>query len=126
MRNPRQLLALVAGVMALVGWQTFNYPPEYLAFSWLWGTLAVIAALLCAVCAVHPLRLLVSFSGAMLVTLSSARALALVGELFAGDFPLDAVRTSFVIAAIIWLLVAVLFYIAWREYVVPWSIGSRR
>lgn len=121
MTTPRQLLAAIAATMFVVGWQTFVYPPDYLAFSTLWATVATIAGVACAACAIHPLRVLVAGSGAVLVTISVGRALVIAAEVYAGAES----RASFIIAGIVWLLVAVLFYVVWREYVIPWSIGSR-
>ena len=44
MTSPRQLLLLSAVAMTVIGWQTFRYPPSYLAFADLWGVLAVAVA----------------------------------------------------------------------------------
>ncbi len=125
MTTPRQLLVAIAATMFVVGWQTFAYPPDFLAFSALWATVACVAGATCAACAIHPARVLVAGSGAVLVTIASGRALAIGAEIYAGGFPSAESRASFIIAGIVWLLVAVLFYVVWREYVIPWSIGSR-
>ena len=124
MTSPRQLLLVSALAMTLVGWQTFRYPPNYLALAPVWGSLAFLAGLVCAWCAWRPTRLLTTLSGAVLSTISVGRALALGRELLARDFPAGELEASFVIAFVTWLLVAILFYVSWREYVVPWAIGT--
>lgn len=125
MTTPRQLLAVIAVTMSIVGWQTFAYPPDFLAFSVVWASAAVAAGITCALCSIRPRRFLVAASGAILVTIAAGRALAIASEVFSDRFPSREARASFIIAGIVWLLVAVLTYVVWREYVIPWSIGSR-
>lgn len=126
MTSPRQLLLLSAVAMTVIGWQTFRYPPSYLAFADLWGVLAVAGGISCALCAWHPRRLLSTSSGAVLCAICAGRSIAIVRELFSRDFSAAELEASFVIAAVTWLLVAALYYVAWREYVVPWAISERR
>lgn len=126
MTTPRQLLVVSACSMLVIGWQTLRYPPDYLAFADLWAALGLLAGLVCAWCAWHPSRVLVTTSGAVLSAICAGRAIAIVRELVTRDFAADELQASFVIAAATWTLVAALFYISWREYVIPWSIGERR
>ncbi len=125
MRTPRQLLVLFAVAMTIVGVETFEYPPSYLTFAWLWATLALVAGAVCAWTAVRPRRFLVSLSGSILVTISAGRAIAIVLEILGRNFPGGETGASFLIAATIWTLVSVLSFVVWREYVLPWSIGLR-
>ena len=123
--TPRQLLVLSALVMLIVGSQTAQYPPDFLAFPYLWVAASFLASLTCLVCAIRPTRVLVALSGATLVTISGARSLAIAGEVIAGNFVSAQAQASFIIAASTWGLISVLFLVVWREYVVPWSIGTR-
>lgn len=125
MTTPRQLLVVIAVTMFVVGWQTFAYPPDFLAFSAVWASAAVAAGITCALCSIRPLRVLVAGSGAILVTIAAGRALAIAAEVMSDQFPSREARASFIIAGAVWVLVAVMFYVVWREYVIPWSIGSR-
>lgn len=107
----------------VIGIQTFRYPPEFLALAPLWCAVAWIAGLSCAAAAVNPRRIYVATSGATLVTSSAARGFALVIEWLHAD---NAREAGFVVGALTWWIVAVLAFVVWREYVLPWSVGKDR
>lgn len=123
MTSPRQLLIVMSIVLVVVGVQTWRYPPDFLALAWLWCSLAVLAGVACAAAAVNPRRLYVAFSGAAVVTCSTARGLALCIEWAHAATDREA---GFIVGALTWWLVALLGYITWREYVLPWAIARRR
>lgn len=121
MRTPRQLLALLSIALGVIAVQTFLYRPEFLAFSPVWSSTTLLAGISCAAAAVRPRRLYVAVSGATVVTSSCARGLALLVELIreghAGP------GAPLIVAACTWGIVALLGFVVWREYVLPWSIA---
>lgn len=121
MRTPRQLLAVLAVALFVIGVQTLMYRPDFLAFSPVWSATTLLAAISCAAAAVKPRRIYVAISGATVVTSSCARGLALVIELLRVNHV--GPGAPLVVAAITWAIVALLAYITWREYVLPWSIA---
>lgn len=121
MRTPRQLLAVLSIALAVIGVQTLMYRPDFLAFSPLWSATTLLAASSCAAAAVRPRRLYVAVSGAAVVTSSSARGLALVIELLREDHV--GPGAPLVVASVTWAIVALLAFVTWREYVLPWSIA---
>jgi hypothetical protein len=121
MRTPRQLLAVLSVALVVIGGQTLRYPPDFLAFSELWSIVTIAAGVTCAAASVRPRRLYVATSGAFVVTSSAARGIALVVELFRDGHTGEA--AGFVVGAITWGMVAILAFVTWREYVLPWSIG---
>lgn len=123
--HPRHLLVMIALTMAVVGSQTFRYPPEFLAYPHVWALLAFVASALSLTCALVPFRPVIASSGAILVTLTLARSFAILAEVVAGDFKTKEAAASFVIGGTVWSLVAVLIFVVWREYIIPWSLGFR-
>ena len=121
MRTPRQLLAVLSIALAVIGVQTLMYRPDFLAFSPVWSATTLLAAISCAAAAVKPRRIYVAISGATVVTSSCARGLALVVELLRVNHV--GPNAPLVVGAIAWGIVALLAYITWREYVLPWSIA---
>lgn len=122
--KPRGFLFLVGVCLALVAWQTAEYPPSYLALSALWTACAGLCAATCFAAAIAPSRLLVATSGATLVCSALGRALGLVGQIGSGGVQ-DTQLPAFTIAAVVWALVALLALAAWKHYVTPWSISRR-
>lgn len=121
--HPRHLLILIAVAMIVVGTQTAKYPPAYLAFPGLWTALAFAAGAICLLCVIFPWRAFVALSGALLVTICAGRSAAIGGEVWSGGLPTPEAQASFIIGGTVWLLIAVLLLVAWREYVIPWTIG---
>ena len=122
MRNPRQLLSVLAVALVVIGVQTLMYPPEFLAFSAVWSATTLLAASSCAAAAVRPRRLAIALSGATVVTSSCARGLALVVELVREDHV--GASAPLVVAAATWGMVALLAFAVWHEFFLPWSIAS--
>jgi hypothetical protein len=125
MLHPRLVLLVVGWSMALVGWQTAEYHPSYLALSPLWALLAFASAATCVAAAAHPHKSWVALSGSTLVCSAGGRSVGLLGQLGSGGVAAEQ-QPSFVVAAIVWALVAFLGYVVWSQYVLPWSIGGRR
>lgn len=124
MRSPRQLLAALAVVLATIAAITLVYPPGALGFPWLWSTVTGAAGLTCAAAAIQPRRrVFISASGAAVVTSSAARGIALVAELARVHH--EGPGAALWVGACSWWLVALLAYVTWREYVIPWAIGRR-
>lgn len=123
MTSPRQLLGGLSFALVTIGVQTFRYPPEFLALAYLWCGVAILAGLSCAAAAIRPRRIYVALSGATIVTSSAARGFALVIEWLHASNTREA---GFVVGALTWWMVALLAYIVWREYVLPWSLGRDR
>jgi len=120
MQTPRQLLAALAIALAVIGIQTLIYRPSFLAFWPVWSATTFLASFSCLAAAVSPRRLYVALSGATVVTSSAARCLAFVIELLrVGD---NGASAPLVVASTTWAIVALLSYVVWREYVLPWSI----
>lgn len=122
MNSPRQLLIGIAVALLVVAVQTWRYPPEFLAFVPLWIALALAGAVSCLVAARNPSRSAVSVSGALVVTASAARGFGLVLDWIRGAE--DTSEAGFIVGAVAWWMVALLAYISWREYVLPWSVGK--
>lgn len=119
-RTPRQLLAVLAAALVAIGVQTLMYAPEFLAFSPVWNATTLLAGASCAAAAVKPRRIFVAISGATVVTSSCARGLALVIEVVRPDHV--GPGAPLVVGATTWAIVALLAFVTWREYVLPWSI----
>jgi len=122
--RPRVLLLIVGICLAIVAWQTAEYPPTYLALSALWTACAGLCAGTCIAAAIVPSRALVATSGATLVCSAFGRALGLVGQIYTGGVD-EQQLASFTIAAVVWSLVGLLAFTAWKHYVTPWSIARR-
>lgn len=121
MRNPRQLLSVLAVALVVIGIQTLLYRPDFLAYSWAWSATTILAGISCAAASVRPRRIYVAVSGATVVTSSCARGLALVIELLREGHV--GPGAPLVVASITWAIVALLAYLVWREYVLPWSVA---
>lgn len=121
MRTPRQLLVALSVALVVIGVQTLMYRPDFLAFSPVWSATTLLAGASCAAAAVRPRRLYVAVSGATVVTSSTVRGLALLIELLRDDHV--GASAPLVVASITWAIVALLAYITWREYVLPWSVA---
>jgi len=121
MRSPRQLLAVLSIALGVIGVQTLMYRPDFLAFSPLWSACTLVASITCAAAAVRPRRIYVAVSGAAVVASSCARGLALVIELLRADHV--GPGAPLVVASITWAIVALLAFVTWHEYVLPWSIA---
>lgn len=124
MNSPRQLLAGLSIALLVVAVQTWRYPPDFLAFLNLWIGLALVASASCAVCAVRPTRTAVAISGTTVVTASAARGFGLVLDWLRGTT--GTTDPGFIVGAVAWWMVALLAYIAWREYILPWAIARDR
>lgn len=118
-QTPRQLLVAIAVALVVIGWQTFRFPPEYLALAPLWCAVSIVAGLACAAAAINPRRFYVATSGATVVCATSARALALVNEVLDRR---GGVQAGYIVGASAWALIALLSFVTWREYVLPWSL----
>lgn len=124
MLRPRAVLVVTTAVMALVAVQTFTYPPSYLALASLWGALAAIASVSCLAAAVHPRRMWVVTAGAALVVSALGRSLGILGQLGTGGVSHEQ-QASFLIAATTWANSAMLFYVTWVTYILPWGVATR-
>lgn len=122
MQTPRQLLVALALGLAVIAGETWHYPPDYLTFSKVWSATAFLAALTCLAAAIRPRRIFVAISGATVVTSSAARGLALVIELVEKGHT-DA-QPPFIVGATGWAMIALLAFVVWREYVLPWSVTT--
>jgi hypothetical protein len=123
--HPRLVLLVVGWAMALVGWQTAKYHPAYLALAPFWAILAFAAAAACVFAAVHPHRAWVALSGSTLVCSAAGRAIGILGQLGSGGVAAEQ-QPSFVVASLTWGLIALLSYLVWAEYILPWSVGGGR
>lgn len=132
--KPRQRFAIVSFVglaYFVAGALTFNYPPDYLGAPTVWGFVFILAGWLAWGTLVHPGRWLATVSGAMLVGSALFRAGAIYGELgwqrfwravfTDGEPPLS---SSFAIAGLTWLLVAILLWAGWPQ-IQAGIIGSK-
>lgn len=119
MRTPRQLLVAVAIALLVIAWHTFRFPPDYLAFSAVWSAVSAIAGFSCAAAAIYPRRLWIAASGAFVVCATAARSIA---NLFEIPDRVASAQAGYVVASAAWALIAILSFVVWREYVLPWSI----
>lgn len=122
-RTPRHLLVVLAVILFAIGMQTYRYPPDFLSFSDLWCALAIVASISCLAAALRPRRFYVAISGATVVTVAGARGIALALEV-ATESGSAEIAAGFVVGALIWSAAAMLSYVVWREFVLPWSIGA--
>ena len=119
--SPRQLLVATAIAMTIIAWWTPHVDRDFLFWPWLWVAVAAVCALTCLLASIRPRRFYVATAGATLVTSAVGRGLALVVE--AIDNPDRFWRAEAVIAMFKWWGIAVLGYVVWREYVLPWAIA---
>lgn len=122
-RTPRQLLVVLGVILFAIGVQTYRYPPDFLTFSDLWCALAILASISCLLAAIRPRRLYVATSGATVVTVAGGRGIALALEV-ATEAGSAEIAAGFIVGALIWSVAAMLSYVVWREFVLPWSIGA--
>lgn len=122
MRTPRQLLAVLSVALAAIGVQTMFYPPQFLAFLNVWSATTIAAGISCAAAAIRPRRIWVAISGALVVTASCARGLALLAE-YVNDGP-EGPGAPLLVASITWAIVGLLAFEVWHEYVLPWSLAA--
>lgn len=124
MQSPRQLLAALSIALAVIGVQTLISRPSFLPFWPVWSATMLLASCSCLAVAVNPRRLYIALSGATVVTSSAARGLAFVIKIILLDD--HAASAPLVVAATTWAIVALLSFVVWREYVLPWSITIGR
>jgi hypothetical protein len=127
MSSARLFLVTVAGCFAVIAWQTLSYPPTYLLASWLWATIAGMAAVCCLAAAVTPLRGFSVMAGAACICHALGRATAIVIQIVFEERlgELGAPLSNYAIAAVTWGLVALLAYQSWSHFVIPWSVARR-
>jgi hypothetical protein len=122
----RIFLLLVGWCMAVVAWQTFTYPPDYLTAAWVWASVASIAALAALLAVVSPARGFAVAAGAALICHSIGRSGGLVIQIvFRERFAASAPFANYAVAATTWALVALLSLQAWSHYVLPWSASRK-
>jgi hypothetical protein len=112
---------LLAALFTVVAVETFLYPPDVITVAPLWAVLAFITAGGCFHAAVRPSRFIVSIAGALVVCYSVGRAAANVLEPLRGDD----VWSPRVVAAVMWVIIAVLALAAWSHFITPWSAARR-
>jgi hypothetical protein len=119
--SERLFLFLVGLCMGIVAWQTFTYPPTYLAASWVWAGMAGGAALSSVVASVSPFRGAGVVAGATLICHAIGRAGGITLQLvFRDTVGLGAPFANYAVAAATWSLVALLAFHAWVRFVLPW------
>lgn len=123
--HPLTTLATASALYTLVGWQTLNYTPEWLAYPVIWAAVAFTAGLSCLVALVYPARLVVVTAGATAVVAASSRAFAITRELVTAPRPPASAFASFLIAAATWSALALLWWQLFAGVVVPWAAARR-
>jgi hypothetical protein len=122
----RMFLLLVGWCMGVVAWQTFAYPPDYLAAAWVWATVATAAALSALIAVASPQRGFAVIAGAALICHSIGRSGGIVIQIvFRERFAASAPFANYAVAATTWALVALLSLQAWSHYVLPWSASRK-
>tara|TARA_R110000868_G_scaffold176779_3_gene414719 strand:+ start:74 stop:469 length:396 start_codon:yes stop_codon:yes gene_type:complete len=124
--HPRLLLLIMGWCFAIVAWQTFAYPPEYLLGAAVWGTIAVLGAVTCVCTAFATRRGFALIAGIACICHAIGRSTAIVIQIsFRERFGLGAPFSNYAIAATVWTLIAVLIFVAWSHFVIPWSVVRR-
>lgn len=125
--SARLFLVTVAVCFAMIAWQTYDYPPDYLLASWVWGTVAVVAAACCFLAAVTPVRGFAVMAGAACICHALGRSTAIVLQIvFDHRFgALGAPFSNYAVAATAWGLIALLAYESWSHFVIPWTAARR-
>lgn len=120
--SPRGLLIIIALELAFVALKTRSYPPDALTFPVLWVIVASVAAVACLTAAWWPSRGAVAAAGGLAMCVSVGRSVSLLVNMPDGP---EGERVQLVVAGAVWALVAVLLNVAFREFILPWSLTSR-
>ena len=124
LQHPRLVIWALATCSLLAGVLTYFYDSLTLVWPGVWSLFGVTAALVAYLCAIHPTRLLVAASGALLVFTFTARGFALYNA--TGSVDPNGVTTattaSYIIGGTQWIVLAYLTFVVWRRIIVPWSI----
>jgi len=122
-RKRQSFVAILAtgAVYSVAGVLTLEYPPEYLANSGFWAVVFIVAGWTALMTLVYHRLWLSVFSGALLVGSAIFRSAAIFVELgwhrwlraFYGST--DPMSSSFSIAGMTWLLIALLLWIGWPQ-----------
>lgn len=121
------VLSTLAGMFATVGVGTFSYPPDKLWLPHLWAVVALCASSVFVACIRWPRRSLFVVGGSVGITTAVTRAVALVAQTVVEAEQrgyADHSVVSYIIAAAMWMTIAVLMHELWLRVVLPWSAIS--
>jgi len=118
--SERVVLMLFGLGFFIVAERSWHYPPNYVVFSPVWASGALLTSLACFA-AISGARWAVTLSGALVIASSAARASIVTAQAIAGT-GVPAQQASFAVGATVWLMLAALAFRVWAHELVPWSI----